>query len=99
MSANDVNTDGNSKTPFELTETCTCDCCIYWRRRVHRIAADSDKRVGRVLSQLAGVKRQREQFKQECKRYVATLASMYKARRELQEPKGGLITRIIEFLC
>ena len=32
---------------------CRCECCSYWRRRVHRVAADADKRTGRVRKQLS----------------------------------------------
>lgn len=29
---------------------CICDCCIYWRRHIHRVAANRDKAAGQARS-------------------------------------------------
>lgn len=31
---------------------CRCNCCAYWRRRMHKIAANGDKEKSKVLARL-----------------------------------------------
>jgi hypothetical protein len=45
---------------------CRCECCVYWRRRAHRIAADADGRTGRVKSILASTQREMEHLRNRC---------------------------------
>ena len=28
---------------------CRCACCVYWRRHVHRVAANKDKEISKLI--------------------------------------------------
>ena len=43
--------------------SCKCECCIYWRRRVHRVAADADSKTGIAKSAVAAIKKDRDYYK------------------------------------
>lgn len=63
-----------------MNEYCKCDCCIYWRRRMNRIAADKDKTISRQNTYFKSLERQYDDVR--CERDAAN-SRVYKKSVEI----------------
>lgn len=61
--------------------SCRCNCCIYWRRHVHRVAANRDSKTGRANVQIKWLKGELAELK------LRRSCSSYANRRLLEENK------------
>lgn len=66
---------------------CICDCCVHWRRHVHKVAAKRDKVTGRVQSTLEWTTKTLNKKKDEAIELRFLVGEQRKQIQRLQEVK------------
>lgn len=74
---------------------CRCECCIYWRRHVHRVASNRERITSKALKELEWTKSKLYNSKYETMSTMATCDDKIKTIRMLRMKIGDLKMEIL----